>query len=246
MISDARRRLASALHAGAYEAVSRVLLAFLRVGSLRRPLVRASNVVLRQGRTLDHLRLAGYDGIIDGGAGIGEFAALARAACPEIPLICVEPHPASAATLRRRGFNTLEAALWSHAGKLTLRQLTHARSSCSVLTRLDPADVESWQVDAVRLDQIALKGERILLKLDLQGAELEALEGMGDLWPRCAAILTEVSFGAEGTYRPLRATLLEHGYLESATFNELEVGGRVLEADKLWLRPEEPLTDARG
>ena len=91
-------------------------------------------------------------------------------------------------------------------------------------------------MDAVRLDGIGVTGERILVKLDLQGAEAEALEGMGSLWPRCAAVLLEVSYGPSGSYEALRALLAARGFEEAATLNELEEAGLPLEADKLFVR----------
>jgi hypothetical protein len=91
-------------------------------------------------------------------------------------------------------------------------------------------------VDTVRLDEIGITGERILLKLDLQGAEPEALEGMGSLWPRCAAVLLEVSYGPSGSYESLRTLLEARGFAEAGTLNELEEGGLPIEADKLFVR----------
>jgi len=83
---------------------------------------------------------------------------------------------------------------------------------------------------------LPIAGSRVLIKLDLQGAELKALEGMGDLWDRCAGLLLEVSIGVNGTLEPLREILARFGFYEYSTTNELEVNGRVVEADKLWLR----------
>ena len=74
------------------------------------------------------------------------------------------------------------------------------------------------------------------MKLDLQGAEPQALEGMGELWDRCLGLLLEVSYGRGGSYEPLRALLADKGFFEAATFNELETDAGVVEADKLWLR----------
>jgi hypothetical protein len=91
-------------------------------------------------------------------------------------------------------------------------------------------------VDTVRLDEIGVAGERILVKLDLQGAEAEALEGMELLWPRCAAVLIEVSYGPSGSYEPLRSLLAARGFAEAGTLNELEEGGLPIEADKLFVR----------
>ena len=61
------------------------------------------------------------------------------------------------------------------------------------------------------------------------------MEGLGDMWSRCAGLLLEVSYGPDGTYEPLRELLASHGFYEAATFNELDSAHGPIEADKLWL-----------
>jgi FkbM family methyltransferase len=223
------------LHTRLYDLGTRLLLRALRLPLLPAVLTPAARIWLRHARLARHLAAGGYDSIVDGGASIGEFAGLARLACPGVPLVCVEPHPKSAAHLRQRGFSVVEAALWRERGTATLSQPTNAVTSCSLLT--DSAHGRGrWTVSTVRLDELEIAGDRVLLKLDLQGAEPQALEGMGGLWDRCAGLLLEVSYGERGTYEPLRAMLAARGFFEAATFNELEVDGAVVEADKLWLR----------
>jgi FkbM family methyltransferase len=209
--------------------------AVFRVGPLAGLLARLSKVFLRHARLRHLLRTGGFDSIVDGGASVGEFALAARASCPGLPLVCVEPHPPSAAILRRQGFRVVEAALWKAPGRLRLTQPTDATTSCSVAVEA-AADRPWWDVETVRLDGIGVTGDRILVKLDLQGAEAEALEGMGALWPRCAALLLEVSYGPSGSYESLRALLAARGFDEAATLNELEEGGLPIEADKLFVR----------
>ena len=211
--------------------------ATFRVGPLASILARASKVFLRHARVRHLLRTGGFDSIADGGAAVGEFAFAARDACPGVPLVCVEPHPPSAEILRRNGFRVVEAALWKAPGRLRLTQPADATTSCSVVLESAPGR-PSWDVDTVRLDEIGITGERILVKLDLQGAEAEALEGMGSLWPHCAAVLLEVSYGPSGSYEPLRALLAARGFAEAGTLNELEEGGLPIEADKVWVRSE--------
>lgn len=186
------------------------------------------------------LREQNFDGVIDGGANVGEFAQIVRSTLPQADLICVEPNPSCAATLRKQGFRVVEAALWSEATRLTLTQPDDASTSCTVMSEngARPATTLAWTVDAVRLDSLQIFGARLLLKLDLQGAEIAALQGMGALWGRCAAVLSEVSLGAEGNYDELRRVLAEHGFREYSTLNELEANGRIVEADKLWLRAD--------
>jgi FkbM family methyltransferase len=231
------------MHARCYELGSRLLLPLLRVRLLEAPLTRCAKIWLRHARIAGHLKRGSYDAILDGGAGIGEFAAIVRMACPRTPLLCVEPHPPSAARLRRRGFSVVEAALWSEPGTATLTQPAAAATSCSVLASQRPGR-PSWAVAAVRIDQLSLPGRRLLVKLDLQGAEPQALAGMGELWDRCRGLLLEVSYGEGGTYEPLWRLLESKGFFEAATFNELETERGVVEADKLWLRRDRGLAQA--
>lgn len=177
-----------------------------------------------------------FDGIIDGGANVGEFAAVVREVLPESDLLCVEPQPDCAAALRQQGYRVVEAALWREKGTLTLSQPTSETTSCTVLPATDCAAKASWVVRAIALQDLEIAGERILVKLDLQGAESIALEGMGPLWERCAGILSEVTLGQEGTHKVLDRILREHGFREFSTINQLQLGGGRWEADKLWLR----------
>ena len=218
-----------------YELSSKVILLLLRVPAVSSALTWFSKVWLRHARIARHLRAASYDGIIDGGANIGEFSGLARMVCPSTPLVCVEPHPPSASVLRRRGFNVIEAALWRDNGRLVLNQVTDASTSCTV-TSGGEASRPSWEVKAIRLDSLSVTGRNLFIKLDLQGAEPQALEGLGALWDRVGGFLVEVSYGAGGTYERLRALLASQGFDEAATFNELEDHRQPVEADKLWLR----------
>lgn len=205
-----------------------------------RPLEIFSRILQRHRKVYGHLRAQAFDGVIDGGANVGEFAQIVRAALPGADLLCVEPNHECANALRRRGFRVVEAALWHSATDLTLTQPTAASTSCTVLPGEQGADpsAPTWTVPAVRLDSLEVSGTHILVKLDLQGAEMQALEGMGELWKRCAGVLLEVSCGTEGTYEPLRTLLADRGFYEASTTNELWGNGRVIEADKLWLRAE--------
>ncbi len=208
----------------------------LRVTPLARAAGIGAKVWLRHARTVTFLRRFHFDGVVDGGANVGEFAWLVREALPSADLVCVEPHPDCARRLRADGFRVVEAALWREAAELMLRQPGPSSVSSSVVT--GDASHGAWTVRGERLDALTVRGERVLVKLDLQGAEPAALEGMDGLWGRCAALLLEVSIATDGDYESLREMLGARGYAEYATLNELEVDGRVVEADKVWIRRE--------
>lgn len=208
----------------------------LRIPVLAPGLGLFTRVWSRQQKLSLHLRTLKFDGVIDGGANIGEFSALVRSALPNADLVCVEPHPASAAHLRRQHYRVVEAALWRERGRLRLTQPTDASTSCTVVGEPGNGANGAWEVDALRLDEIEIKGTNLLVKLDLQGAELFALEGMGRLWERTTALLLEMPVGPSAPAAQLEELLRTRGYFEYSTTNELIVDQRVVEADKLWLR----------
>lgn len=227
--------LVGRIHTWAYRAGSTAIVWCLRLPWLPGLFTWSAKVWLRHARLASHLDAAGYDQILDGGANIGEFASLVRVRCPGIPLLCIEPHPEAAATLRRRGFEVIQAALWSEDGEAILTQPTKASTSATLLSQ-GGQNLPSWTVRTVRLDQLPIVGKRVLIKLDLQGAEAEALAGLEGAWDRIAGLILEVGLGSGGTYHQLRRIMEARGFEEAATFNELEVAGTAIEADKLWIQ----------
>ncbi|MBS0660066.1 MAG: FkbM family methyltransferase [Verrucomicrobia bacterium] len=193
-------------------------------------------VLGRHHRLFTHLRAWRFDGVIDGGANVGEFAQMVRRALPAADLVCVEPHPACAERLRRAGFRTVEAALWDRPARLSLVQ-PNAASTSSTCLEVSGANHGRWEVEACRLADLELRGERLLLKMDLQGAELTALAGMSEeMWARTAGVLLEMRV-APGTDRAdIEALLRGRGFYDYATLNEILVADRIEEVDKLWLR----------
>lgn len=199
--------------------------------------IGASRIILRHARWRAHLRAFNFDGVIDGGANIGEFAQAVRVALPKAHLICVEPHAGCAADLRKQRFEVVEAALWNQKGKLKLFQ-PGATTSCTVM---EVSGTEKYvEVDAVRLDELPIRGNRLLVKLDLQGAEPVALEALGDLERRCEGFLLEVSLRPDGNYHKLDEYFRAKGFRQFASVNELFEGDVQVEADILWMRLRQP------
>jgi FkbM family methyltransferase len=193
-----------------------------------------SRIWMRHSRWTSHLRNFQFDGVIDGGANIGEFAQVVRDALPNAHLLCIEPHPECAAHLRKRGFEVVQAALWKEQGKLQLFQ--SGPTTVSSVVRAEGNSV--GDVDAVRLCDLPIRGQRLLIKLDLQGAEAEALEGLGDLESRCAAFLVEVALPPANEFQKFDEFFSSRGFVQFGSVNELFYGDKQVEADIIWVKRE--------
>jgi len=167
-----------------------------RVVRADRPMPRYQAI----GQALELLRSLGYAprAVIDGGANVGWFATTTARVFPDALIHAVEPQTACHAQLR-----ALKCALELHPVALTSpeaaargcitmadagRGSTGAHVSTTGATRVPAATLD--QRLAERLDP----EHRTLLKLDLQGHELEALRGAERLLPAIEFILCEVTF----------------------------------------------------
>jgi FkbM family methyltransferase len=148
--------------------------------------------------------------IVDGGAHLGDFALLAHGIFPEAAIHMIEPQPAChdalAALAAKRGFKLHSIALVSEeeaGGPVAMA----AGSEPSTGAHIVPADraPANVLVGTTTLDRLfgstVSPGDRVLLKLDLQGYELAALQGSVKLLRSVEIILTEVSFFAQA-YEP--------------------------------------------
>jgi hypothetical protein len=103
--------------------------------------------------------------------------------------------------------------------------------------------VESVAVPSVTLARLFGGRPPDILKLDLQGAELLALQGAGERIAEVTALIIEVEFNAIYEGQPLfgevDAYLRRHGF---QLFNLYELWtrpeGRISAGDALYLRPE--------
>lgn len=135
--------------------------------------------------------------IIDGGANVGLASLWLKRTYPEARITAFEADPALAARLRRNldrnGAGDVEvvgAALWRHAGHVAFRAEGSDAGSIDAVaadTSGAPRDVPS-----VRLRDWLTAGDVDLLKLDIEGAELDVLEDSEDALDRVRAIEMEV------------------------------------------------------
>ena len=168
--------------------------------------------------------------LIDVGANKGQFALAAFALSPDIEIDCFEPFPASAAKLERwakatsRHIRVHRVALATAKGTAEFHVTTREDSSslfrpATLQQEIGVRIKETIIVQTDRLDS-RLKRDEILrpslLKIDVQGGELDVLKGLGDLLAVIDYIYLEVSFMELYENQPLFAEtdafLRSYGY----------------------------------
>jgi FkbM family methyltransferase len=195
--------------------------------------------------------------IIDVGAARGESGRLALSVFPRAEIHSVEPIPSEFAALAEeargfQGWRVYETALGASVGKRELHVCEKVKQASSLLP-IGDATIRAWPehdfgsrqtivvpvttltrlVEDHRIDQIDI------LKLDVQGAELEVLHGARHSLARVRYIITEVAFQPmyQGgcLFPDVMAFLHEHGrYLRALAGEVRDKDGRVVQADALF------------
>lgn len=209
---------------------------------------------------LMNLRQVGFlcTGVIDGGAYEGEWTRMFWRVFPGRPSVMVEPLPAKHERLagiasRVPGSKTVSAAI-GRAPRADVPLVIRATNS-SVLdsvANVAPSDQVAL-VPMTTLDDILRDGNvsANLLKLDLQGHELEALEGCSQLSTTFEVILLEVSLIRIGEV-PLFSEV--DRYLEARGFRLYDVvpqyyrplDGALWQCDVLYAATGSPLLASRS
>jgi FkbM family methyltransferase len=192
--------------------------------------------------------------IVDVGANRGQFALAARRAVPQARIISFEPLPGPAAVFRRlfareRQVQLFEAALSPARARLPMH--VSRRDDSSSLLPIGPAQtalfagteeagicfVETGPLE----DFVAAPGivAPALLKLDVQGYELEALKACGALLRRFAHIYAEASFvtlyEGQALAPEIIAFLAGHGFGLAGFYNTVcTAAGEPVQADFLF------------
>ncbi|HEX6342232.1 FkbM family methyltransferase [Umezawaea sp.] len=179
--------------------------------------------------------------VVDAGANIGLFALRIARECPEALVVAVEPVPPTCALLRLNladvavdEVRVLEVALGESSGRTVLTAYTHLSANSTGRPQEKPASwvaamrgaqpdpaaademlsTSSVEVDVVRLSQVLPRDRsRIdLVKVDVEGAELEVLRGIDDHdWPRIAAVVIEVH-DVDGRLAEVERLLARRGF----------------------------------
>lgn len=172
------------------------------------------SVLLHRGiaPALEHLEILNgrhFATVVDVGANVGQFALFALEQLAPQQLVCIEPqhsplgHVAGRAATAGCEFTVLDAALSDRRGEGTLRR-TNASDSSSLLVPADEAAAQHRGLRVAETLRVPLRtgdellaedlSRPILLKIDVQGTELDALRGAAKFLQRVDAVLIEVSF----------------------------------------------------
>lgn len=203
---------------------------------------------------LRNLRRAGFNPahILDGGAYRGDWARMARQVWPGSRLLLVEPQPGQASVLRALCSRLEPAALVSAAlGAVAGEARFCLQESNSRLDNHAPGPTAT--VPVITLATLLPAhgfGRDSLLKLDLQGGEMAALEGAGDWFGRCEALLVEVSWlriGEPPLVHEVFAACVARGYRPYDLWghNHRPLDGALWQTDVLFVRQDSPLLARR-
>ncbi|MGH9195362.1 MAG: FkbM family methyltransferase, partial [Acidimicrobiia bacterium] len=139
------------------------------------------------------------DIVVDVGAHIGFFTKLFSKAVGDSGLIyALEPHPTTFQTLvhncrKQRNVRFLQAAASAISGEVEFYESDTSTGSNSLIPTRS-VHHRQFRVPAVALDDI-LRGTKVrLVKIDVEGAELEVLSGMRDLIAHADSLTLIVEF----------------------------------------------------
>jgi FkbM family methyltransferase len=196
--------------------------------------------------------------IIDVGANVGQFSRAALETWPTAQVIAFEALPSAASELRsnlgkNRNLEVHEVAAGASDGTMEFHPHSYTPSSSLLSVPQETQTRYEWareeaaiRVPLRRLDSVL--GNRslrrpVLLKLDVQGFELEVLAGAEKLLAQADALLVEASFErfyeGQPLFQELNSALELAGWQLARPLDYRREGSRIAEMDCLYL-PNDP------
>ena len=215
------------------------LIAVLRTARYRRALF--STGVAASVENVDFLRDRSFKSVIDVGANRGQFALAVLQECPGVKLYCFEPVPAALGRLRgtvgtHPDVTIFPMALGAEAGYADINVPTNDSGSSLAL---DIEDANKVRIDIQTLDAVmaalpALAGP-VLLKMDVQGYELQVLQGGESTLSQVDDVYAEVTFRCldkrQAPAHEIVAWLRDRGFDLAGAYNIVGIGQPYLACD---------------
>jgi FkbM family methyltransferase len=192
--------------------------------------------------TLRYLRDWGFSPrtVVDVGAYQGEWTRLVKEIFPAARVLMVEPQTGKQAALRQvcdayPGEVVLSSELLGPEDGRTV-EFAEMETGSSVYEERSPVAREKTRRTVATLDSVVRSAgwsEVDLLKLDVQGYELEVLKGAASVLPTCEFVLMEASLIPVNQGCPLIAEVI--GYMAGAGFRLLDFCSQIRRRDgALW------------
>jgi FkbM family methyltransferase len=160
---------------------------------------------------------------IDGGANIGYWSLVASKSLLADSVVAVEASPSTYHRLRENAdlngnrWQCIHAALWDSEGDtITVHSAVNRHESGTVVQRLAPPESSASEVATTTLDAVVERyagdGDRpIVIKLDVEGAEIAALRGAARTIANRDVILIYEDHGQDRAHTVTRVLLNELG-----------------------------------
>jgi len=188
--------------------------------------------------------------VIDVGANQGQWATTLSRAFPRVPLHMIEPQASCRAVLEalvaRRGNAEVHSVAVTRPGIDDVRMAGAGSSGAHVIHdtigRTDGESVPATTIDALFAARLR-DTDRVLLKLDIEGHELEALAGARAVLRQVAVIVSEVTFyeiehSANPTFLTYATALADEGFVlyDFAALGSARRNGRLRLGDAVFVR----------
>ncbi len=169
--------------------------------------------------------------ILDVGANRAEWARMARTVFPEARFVLIEPQEEMLPYLRKfcsesEGSRCELAAAGPQAGEMLLNVWQDHLAGSSLLPLVDEtAACEKRRVPILTIDSLYAQPETLpdLVKLDVQGFELEALNGASKIFGHTQCLVMEVGLYATSPTRPLMVDVV--AYMDARNYKVFDVPG---------------------
>lgn len=205
------------------------------------------------------LRQLPFDFVVDAGANRGQFSLMCRRLNPSAPIVAFEPLAGPAGTYRAvfagdRHTILYDSALGPDRGEAEIH--VSRQDDASSLLPISRMQTDNFPgTGAVGIQKVTIApladfvrpsemGLRNLLKIDVQGFELEVLKSAGPLLGRFEWIYAECSYAplyeGQALAQEIVAYLQEKGFRHARRFNlsHARIDGRLLQADLLFERTD--------